>query len=234
MEEAITKAEKVESLDIMPRSGDPRDVLRKLIQLGDDGVFFVPSCPLCTSTNRQEAEKVFENAQMTGGSRFVAARDFLIAKGETLTLDIVEHHFSQHKGHTQLALRRAEYIDMLCSTASVEMSSLDRLKLMMALQLNQMMATSEMEPPANSTPSTLLKFLAQKNRDFVALSKAFCQATELKARLQGEMSDRGDLLQFPEDRFNQVFLQAAKEAKDETQKKLLIDVFAAITKLSEN
>ena len=207
-----------------------RDFFGAVIKLSENGTYHEPSCPLCSSKFRLEAEAIFLNTPQYDNNKFKAAKDFLDSKGECFSLDLIKNHFNNHINQGENQLRKIEYINTIDNIASVKMSTLEEIDFVVATLKDRLFESSKIVQDSKTS-----KIEAESVRANIVsqISKSISSFMKLRAELLGEMEKRGDVIVISREKFKQVINGFLDNTKTEDEKVLIVSLLKALSKVED-
>jgi hypothetical protein len=182
--------------------GGIREFLSAVVNLADSGVFCEPTCPICISKHRPQAEAKFtqDQEEKDFNKKCELVRKFFMARNEDVSISVIRNHFANHLNQGENELKKLEYVNKLATLSNTDRSTLDRLRVIMDALHERLISTVELDQEL-------------RGREIVAISKALNNVLELRAKIMGEMKGRGEVITIPLDKFNMTFEKALGKAK---------------------
>ena len=190
------------------------NVLSAVINASESGLYYEPSCPVCSCTKRSEVEAFWRSTDILASDRVDKVVQYLLAAGETISRDAVSNHFKSHVDKGEIELRKAEYIAKLSNLSATGLATIDHVKIAMAAVMECLTCAGTVVPDKHTTTA---KALEVKAKMVTSLVKTWTDLLSLQAKMYGELEDRGEIVSMPKEAFTKVFdnaLNAAKSKED--------------------
>jgi len=201
------------------------DVLAQLITLNNDNVMHEPTCIICSSPYRDEIEKKWiETKSHEDVKKLVKERSH--AK---LSNDVIDNHVYHHYTRGVQELQKVEYVNKLKRMSSVELTTLDRIKLGCCAIEERLSGVNSIVPDNNLSFAEVEKI---KSDAVTKLMGAYNNLIKLKATIVGEMQDSDKLVVVPKQEFVTIFNDALIEAKNDTERDVIKKILDRITELA--
>jgi hypothetical protein len=190
-------------------------MLSQSINLSSDGTAHEPTCPICSSQIRTEAEELWEK---TCSNRDVI-KLFRERISKKISADVVKNHMKNHKDGGVRELKKVEFIDRTRRLyGNGEVTTLDKLNFAMAVVTDQIMEINSLEASGTISLADLKKLKSSETNKLLA---TFANLSKLQATIQGEMRDNGEIISIPTDRFIRVFNDAFANSESEKETELI-------------
>lgn len=214
-----------DSLQKMSSDNDIELALSQLININADNILHEPTCMICSSPHRDEIEKKFvENKNYDETiALFKSKSDLLISR------DVIDNHQRFHFEKGIKELQKIEYIGRIKRLNSVELTTLDRIKLAFSAIQERLAGINSITPSADLSSAEVEKI---KSDATAKLMMVFNQLCKLKATMLGEMRNSGELITLPRQSFVDVFHRAIAESKNDGEKELLKKLLNDLANLS--
>lgn len=204
---------------------DTNDVLAQLVNLNADNIMHEPTCIICSSPYRDEIEKKWvETKNHEDIRKLVKERS-----GKKLSNDVIDNHVYHHYTRGVQELQKVEYINKLKRMASVELTTLDRIKLGCSAIEERLSGINSIVPDNNISFAEVEKI---KSDAVTKLMGAYNNLIKLKATIVGEMQDNDKLTVVPKQEFVTIFNEALIEAKNDTERDVIKKLLRKITELA--
>jgi hypothetical protein len=194
------------------------------VSLNNDGVYFEPNCPLCSSMCRKDAEEKWIKDRNSDD-----IRDFLKSKGEPVPLTVIKNHMEYHIDQSYVELRKKEYIQKILTLSRINLNTLSRVEMALSSVGERLISVNAAEDPGES-PAALEKARADSTCKLVA---SMAKLLELRATLMGEMQDSGNLLSVRQEDFEAIFKETLLEYKSPEAReivKTILDKFSKVAR----
>lgn len=224
MEEVIKKVDAVDLIRYVPSKF--RELLGAVIKINDKGTFVEPSCPLCLSANRIEAEAIYLKTPQYQNDKFDNTLKFLIEKGEQFSIDVVKNHCKNHIDQGELQLRKIEYINTIDNISSVKQSTIEEIDTMLAALKERLIETNKM---VSDSRTSKMDVEILKSNVVSQISKSFSSLLKLRSELLGEMKNTGEMIIISRQKFKQIFNAALDAAKNEGEKTIVVNLLKGLS-----
>lgn len=204
-----------------------RELFSSVIKLNDKGIFHEPSCSLCASKYRIEAETIFLKTPQYDNDKYIKSKTFLDEKGEGFSLDVIKNHCDNHINQGAAQLRKIEYISTIDNLSSIKMSTLEELDIMLSALKERMIETSKITADSR-TSRTDVEVI--KSNIIAQISKSFSALLKLRSELLGEMKNSGDVIVIDRTKFKRIFNEALDAAKNEEEKAVIVSLLKNLSK----
>jgi len=186
--------------------------------VNQDGIYCDPDCPICNSSHRETAEKIWRDGDPYDKARADKVVSHLSGFGEKYSREVVLNHCASHLGAGTMELRKLEYIRKLCDMASVRLTTLDRLEFVMSAVSERLLAAG-----AISATSGMSEFEAEALRSKLTnqLARTSSSLFSLHAQLEREMEEEGQIIKINRDVMKRAFDKAISESKNERERELI-------------
>lgn len=183
-----------------------RDFLAPIINLGDEGVYYEPTCPFCTCALRMRAEAYYNSLDRMRTQRKENLQRWLLEKGENLPFDVIRNHISNHMDRGDNEFRKIEYLNKISNLTTVNMGALDRLKL--ALAAIEERVTTIAACGSEGSKMSIIALEEKKSRTINDLMKTYSKLIELHAGMIKSMQKQGDIFSISKGDFEKAFEKA--------------------------
>ena len=204
-----------------------RQLLSSVIKINEQGIFVEPSCPLCLSANRAEAEKIFLKTPQYQNDKYDFVKKFTDEKGEQFSIDVIKNHCKNHVDQGEAQLRKIEFINTVDNIASVKQSTIEELDVMLACLKERIIETNKMTSDARTSK---LDVEVLKSNVVTQISKSFSALLKLRSELLGEMKNSGDVIVIDRTKFTRIFNEALDLAKNEDEKAAIVSILKNLSK----
>lgn len=218
----MKKKNEISHTDLIERvPSQLREFFGAIIKLNEKGIFHEPSCRLCSSEYRTGAEKVFLETPQYDANKYLATKTFLDSKGEELSLDIVKNHCNNHINQGENQLKKVEYISTIDNIASIKMSTIEEVDMMLAALKERLIETSKISGDSRMSRA---EAEALKANLVTQMSKSFAALLKLRAELLGEMKKIGEVLVISKQKFKDIFDEALDKAKNDEERTVIVNL----------
>jgi hypothetical protein len=188
------------------------------VSLNDDGVYFAPDCPLCSSPNRSSIE-----CQWLENRDAKEAHSSLKSLGEPIPLTVIKNHMEFHIDQSYMELRKREFIKKLTTLNELNLDTISRIDLNLDCLHQQILNMAASESPTMDQVE-----LNKKRADAMCkLVSSTASLLAMRATMLGEMHAQGETLIINKDDFELIFRNALQRHQGQEAR-------AAINELLEN
>ena len=205
--------------------GDVEMALSQLININADNILHEPTCIICSSPQRDEVEKKFiENKNY---DETIAL--FKTKSTGSISRDVIDNHMRFHYERGIKELQKIEYIGRIKRLNSVELTTLDRIKIGFSAIDERLMGINSITPSGDLSAAEVEKI---KSTETSRLMLVYNQLLKLKATMLGEMKSGGELIMLPRQSFVDIFNRALTEAKNDEERELIQKILRELGNLS--
>lgn len=205
---------------------DANDVLAQIINLNVDGIMHEPTCIICKSPYRDEIEaKWIETKKHSDIKKILKEKAHL-----NVSDDVIDNHINFHYSKGIRELQKIEYISKLKRMSTVELTTLDRIKLGCSA-IEERLAGINSIVPDNITSAIDVEEI--KSSAVTKLMSTYTSLLKLKATIVGEMHDTGELIVVPAQDFITIFNNAIIDAKTDGEREVIKKLLGNLTELSK-
>ena len=176
-------------------------MLSQMINLNNDHTHHEPTCTICSSPLRGDAEDIWEKNRRTAG-----IRDLFEARANLkLSPEIIMNHMKHHKDGGIQEIKKVEYVDRIRRLYGKNVTTLDRLDLCLAVITERLMQINSISPSGDKSIVDIEKI---KSAETVKLMGTYSNLLKLQATILGEMKDSGEIVSISRSKFIKVFNDA--------------------------
>lgn len=205
-----------------PVSSEVDKLMGQLINLNEKRIYHEPTCPVCSSPNREEAER-----------DFVTKKNYASAKA-ILQLDVgdvvIENHMTNHHARGVKEIQKLEYTNRIARVNKSNPSTLDKIQLCSSMLIERMIEINSISPNGSLSVADIEKI---KSSETARLSSVFNNLMKLQAGIMGEMKTSGELITIPVDEFVRVFNEALLSSKTDVEKEMVKVILDKLTKVNK-
>lgn len=196
-------------------------ILSNVVNISESGLYHEPSCPVCSSQNRENAEDAWRKLDSLATDRLDKMVAYFRNFNEGFSRDAVQNHFRSHIDKGEVELRKSEYIARLANLSGAGMATIDHVKLAMAAVMECLTSAGTIVADRNTSNA---KALEVKSKMVTSLVKTWTDLLSLQAKMLGEMLEDGELVTIPRNAFIKVFDDALKAAKTKEDAALISSI----------
>ena len=221
----IEPIEEIEVLteDIASKRNSNVDMmLAQAINLNNGNALHEPTCSICCSPLRNEAEDTWEKTRRTA----MVVELFLNRGGVEIGNEVVKNHMKHHLDHGIQEIQKVEYVDRIRRLYSQNVTTLDRLDLCIAVVTDRLMQINSLTPSGDKSIADIEKI---KSAETVKLMNTYSNLIKLQATLLGEMKDSGEMISIPSKKFVSVFNTALSlEVKTDREREIVMGLLRGL------
>lgn len=229
MEPMELEAEETNFVPVNNTANSPiQNMLSDMITLSkgeaEEKIIVEPSCPICMSPFRAEAEELWEeNRSVSELKKF-----FKEKTGLKLSADVIRNHMDNHVRSGIKEIQKAEYLARLKRLQCHNPSTMNYLDLSLTVLSERLMGINSITPSGGETDATIEKI---KSAETAKIAAQIQSIAKTRAALLGEMMDNGEIIQIPAKDFTFIFSAALGKCVTDNEKqivKFIIDRFSMI------
>jgi len=208
---------------VVDRGFDQVDsMLAQVVNLSGSNQMHEPTCPICSSKLRGEAEDVWENE---GEKTAPVLRIFRERTDLKISAEIVKNHMRNHKDGGQKEIKKVEFIDRVRRLYGKNVTTMDRIDLCLAVITERLMQINSLSPDGKKTHVDIEKI---KTSETTKLMATYSSLLKIQATILGEMKSSGEIISISRDRFVEVFNDAITEAKTDRERALITNILKSL------
>jgi hypothetical protein len=203
------------------------NILGQLVNLNDENILHEPTCLICSSAHRKDIEDMWLAIKKHDDVK-EAFKDRIV-----LSNDVIDNHMRNHYDRGIKELQKVEYINRIQRLSSVELTTLDSIRMGLAALTERLAGVNSITPSGDMSAAEVEKI---KSMETARLTSASTQLLKLKASIMGEMKNSGELIILPRDAFVQIFNEALTNAESDKEKavvKSLLSKFLDLSKVTQ-
>lgn len=189
-------------------------MLAQSINLNNESGLHEPTCSICCSTLRTEAEDLWDKNGVTAP----ISKLFKDNSGLKISSELIKHHMKNHKDGGEKEIRKNEFVDRVRRIYGKNVTTLDQIQLCMAIITDRIMEINSISPSGEHSVVEIEKI---KSAEINKLTKTFGDFVKLQATILGEMRNTGEIITIPRERFINVFNDALINAQNDKEKALV-------------
>lgn len=188
-------------------SSEINKVLESGVNINEDGLFVEPTCSICTSPLRGEAEEVWNSTRMVG-----KVQEVFKNKGKKVPSNaVVESHMVNCASRSVSEIQRREYCKRIDRMKKDDLSTLDQISLLTTILTENLLSINSIVPTGTETQAEIRKIKSAETTKLSARLESLCK---LRASILGEMLGDGDLIYIPKEEFINIFNRAIVNNQD--------------------
>jgi len=198
--------------------------LTSQVDLNNDGVFYEKDCSICNSPIRQMAEDKWFACREAE-----KIRELLRENGEPVAINLIKNHMEFHIDQSYLEIRKKEYVNKIMSLNTIKLGTLDRIEIALA-SINERLLAVNSIGTSKDAPVIIEK---AKSELTCKLISGMSGLLELRAKIMGEMKDKGDLFTISKDDFEDIFKTALNQFSGADTRKAITFILDKFVKMSK-
>jgi len=200
--------------------------LAQLINMSEDKIMHEPTCAICSSPARKEAEQKWLDTK-----KMADVKEVLKEKaGVSVNKSVIENHMLFHLTGGIKEVQKIEYTDRLKRLNSMNITTLDRIRLCLSALTERLMGINSITPGGDLGSADIEKI---KSAETAKLMASFNQLLKLQAQILGEMKNNGELISIPRQPFVDIFNNAILNAPSDELRNILKDILDQLTTLAK-
>jgi len=190
-------------------------LLSQVINLNNEQMLHEPTCLICSSPLRKEAEEAWDSNQSQPKA---VVKIFEEKSSTTISQDVVTNHMKYHKDRAVKELQKVEYVDRIKRLSNGQMTTLDRIEMCLSILTERLMAINSLVPCGDKSQADIDKL---KSSETDRLMKTFGTFLKLQAQIQGELKEKGEVISIPKGRFIDVFQNTILNAQNDREREII-------------
>lgn len=193
---------------------------------GDDKFVVEPSCPICMSPLRIEAEELWEQSHSVDEIKKL----FKDKMGVKLSKAVIENHMENHIYSGINEIQKVEYLNRIKRLQSHNASTMDYLELGLTALAERLMGVNAVTPQKDETSATIEKMKSAETAKIVAQIQSVAKT---RASLLGEMIDNGDVITIPTKDFQMIITEALAMCENDGEKKIVRRIVSRLSNIRQ-
>ena len=203
------------------------NLLLQLVNINSsNNILHEPTCMICSTANRDDVEKKWLETKSYEETK----KTFKSTSSLTVSNDIIDNHMRNHYEKGIKEIQKIEYINRLNRLNSIDLTTLDRIRLALSMLTERLMGVNSITPDSNLSMAEIEKI---KCAETARVMVPFNNLLKLKATIMGEMKDEGELIIIPRQSFIDLFNKALINSKTEEEKEIIDRLLTSLTDLSK-
>ena len=203
---------------------DIESVLSQLVNLSPENILHEPTCLICSSPYRSEIEQKFLETKKYSDVNNVFKNRITISK------DVLDNHMRFHHEKGIKELQKVEYINKIGRLNSVELTTLDRIRLALSALTERLTGINSITQDANTSAVETERI---KSVETSRLMGSFNQLLKLQAGIMGEMKNSGEVIVIPRVAFISMFNESIANATTDKEKEVIQTILSKLADLSK-
>lgn len=189
-------------------------------------VIHEPTCIICSNPHREEIEQEWLNTKKHSDvKKFIKGRS-----GIEVTNGIIDNHMLYHNGREVREHVKQEYRELIRRLNSVELTTLDRIRLGLSAITERLIGINSLVPDTNNSVVDIEQI---KSVETARLMSNFNQLIKLNATIMGEMQKKGEIISIPREAFLSFYNDILAEAITDEEKKVIRKVLDGLLILGQ-
>ena len=185
-----------------------------------------PTCVICSNPHREEIEqKWIETKKHADVKKLIKGRSDI-----EVTNGIIDNHMLYHNGREVREHVKQEYRELIRRLNSVELTTLDRIRLGLSAVTERLIGINSLVPDTNNSVVDIEQI---KSVETARLMSNFNQLIKLNATIMGEMHKKGEIISIPREAFISFYNDILAEAITDEEKKVIRKVLDGLLVLGQ-
>jgi len=190
-------------------------MLSSAINLNECNVYHEPTCPICNSTLREEAEKIWLDL---GNNDHKPIIELFIKKSkENISKPVVLNHMFNHNSGIK-ELQQKEYIARIQRSHSPNTSTIDQIDIAITTLMERLSAVNSMTPDGDMTANDIEKVKTETTCKIIG---QLGNLVKTKDTILNELKTRGDMILIPKKDFESTFGDAYQNCRTDGERMLI-------------
>jgi len=200
------------------------NLFSQLTNLSPENIFHEPMCSICSSPYREDIEKKYLDTKKYADVKEEFKGKISISKAA------LSNHMRFHHDQGTREIIKNEYANKIRRLNSVELTTLDRIRLGLSALTERLSGINSIVPGADICIAEIEKI---KSVETARLMTSFNHLLKLQASIMGEMKSNGELIVIPRASFIHMFNEALTEASTDKEKEIIQKILARLAELSK-
>ena len=228
MEEPDLNEAELSSLNV-DYSNDIDRALSQLISLNPSNVIHEVTCFICNSPYRKEIEEKWISVK-SNKKAYKEIIEFVKEKTDVqISGDMVNNHMTYHYDRGIKELQKTEYLERIKRLNSIEITTMDRLKLCLSALTERLMSVNSITPGGDLSDAEIEKI---KTTETVKIMNSINQLLKLRGAISGEILNNGELITLPREAFVRIFNETLTSVKSDGEKQLVRNILDKLMELN--
>lgn len=206
--------------------GDMNKSFSQIINYGDD-IFHEPTCPICSSSARKDAEEKWIDTK-----KYSDVKTLLKDKADLdVSKVVIKNHMIYHYDRGVKERQKIEYAGRIDRLNSVNLTTLDRIKFGLNALQERIMGINSITPSGDYSEVDIEKI---KTSEMSRLMGAWSNLVKMKVSIEGDMKTTGELLTIPTAAFNAFFEDLLINAQTDEEKTTINNVLDGLANIGKS
>lgn len=223
--EVVKAEEHVISTTISAHSNSMERTLSQVINLNNDNEMHEPTCLICSSPLRKEAEEIWEKNRKDSEVQEL----FTKRSGSKVSKEVVQNHMRNHFNQGVRELQKVEYINRLQRLKNQNSTTLSKIDMAETIIIERITGINSIPPGTGDMSHAEVEKL--KSTETTKLVGQLEHLIKLRASVLGEMKSSGDMISMPTQAFVDIFREELRLAKNDREKELINSILNRLRKL---
>ena len=192
--------------------------LSQVINLNNESEVHEPTCPICSSPLREEAEAMWTKDQKPAPIKDM----FLNKAGVKISKGIIENHMRFHLDKSIKEIQKIEYINRLQRLRNNNMTTLSKIDSAESILMERLIGINSIPPSSGDLSAVEVEKI--KCGETVRLTSALNGDLKLRATIMGEMRSSGEVITLPTKDFTRVFIETIAAAQTERERNIISEL----------
>lgn len=204
-------------------SDDVSRLLSQNVNLSENNVYHEPTCPLCSSPLRDEAEEIWNEGSSADKDKQKEREKniidvFMAKSGEKISRAIIINHMKFHMNCGVRAIQAREYIGRIQRLNNTNTSTMNQIDIGMTMLIERIAAVNSLTPSPELSQAEVEKI---KSAETAKLMSQWQGLLKLKAQIMGELKNSGDMVSIPTREFSMIFEDAFLHCSNDDERALI-------------
>jgi len=209
-----------------PKASSNVDILLQSININGNNVLHEPTCMICSASNREEVEQKWIECSNHEETKKV----FKSKNSAVISNDIIDNHIRFHYDRGIKEIQKMEYADRIKRLNSVEMTTLDRIKIGLSMLTERLIGINSITPTNDISAAEVEKI---KSAETAKIMMSFNQLLKLQASIMGEMKSSGELIILPRQSFVDIFNRTIVDCKTNEEREAIKRLLNSLIELNK-
>jgi hypothetical protein len=197
-------------------------MLSQVVNLSSKNDFYEPTCPICSSEIREEAECLWEDG---GKKASLVSQLFKDKTTLKVSAEIVKNHMRNHKDGGQTEIKKVEFINRVRRLYGKNVSTIDRIDLCLAVITERLMQINSLASDGRKSAIDIEKIKTAETNKLMA---TYSSLLKIQATILGEMKNNGEIISIPREKFITVFNEAISNSQTAREREVITDILSGL------
>jgi len=223
--ETTQSEEHVISTTISSHSNHMERILAQVVNLNNDNEMHEPTCLICSSPLRKDAEEIWEKNRKESEVQELFSK----RSSSKISKEVVANHMRNHYNQGVRELQKVEYINRLQRLTNQNSTTLSKIDMAETIIIERITGINSIPPGTGDMSHAEVEKL--KSTETTKLVGQLEHLIKLRASVLGEMKSSGDMISMPTQAFVDIFREELRLAKGDREKELINNILNRLRKL---